>query len=264
MVVEFLNDLYNQGYNYGQLSMARSAVSSVVINTNNIPLGKNTLIKRYMKGVFEINPQLPRYKYIWDVSILLDYFRKLDDPKHLPVGMLGKKLALMLVILAGGQRCQTIHAINTKHIKVTHDRCYIPLYDTLKQTRQGHHLKPLSFSVYTQEPKLCVIYNLTNYLAKTKSNRSDEALFISYQKPYKPIKKDTLSGWCRQVMSNAGVDNFVTHSSRSAAASFASVRGASLKDICDACGWSSARTFANHYQKRIEDTRSIAQFVLPK
>lgn len=251
-VVEFLCDLHKKEYTYNQICMARSAVSSVVSAGSDLTIGKHPLVKRFMKGLFELNPQFPKYKFIWDVSILFRYFRMLDHPKELTLGILGKKLAMLICILAGGHRCQTIHAINVLDIKISNGVCYIPFYTKLKQTRRGHHLEPLKFTAY-HEPKLCVITHLTEYLKRTMDKRSDEALFISYQKPHKKVSKDTISRWVKEMMINAGVDpNFVSHSSRSAASSYAVDRcGISLKDICSACGWSNEKTFAGHYKKEI-------------
>ena len=263
-VIEFLNHLHQRKYTYYQICMARSALSNVISLKDNVPLGKHPFVKRFMKGIFEMDPKFPKYKFVWDVSILLNYFRELDEPKHLPMGLLGKKLAIMLTILAGGQRCQTIHAINTLHITITHGQCNIPLYTTLKQTRPGKHLKPLKFKVYSADPKLCVVTHLTLYLKMTKKFRTDESLFISYQKPYKAVSKDTISRWCREMMANSGIDTnlYVTHSSRAAAASFAKQKGVSLKDICEACGWSQERTFANHYDREIVQDVNIHEVVL--
>ena len=250
-VVEFLCDLHRRKYTYNQICMARSAVSSVVSSGSEMTIGKHPLVKRFMKGLFELNPQFPKYKFVWDLSILFRYFRMLDHPKELNLGILGKKLAMLLCILAGGQRCQTIHAINVLHIKISGGACYISFYTKLKQARRGHHLAPLKFTVY-HEPKLCVITHLTEYLKRTADKRSDEALFMSYQKPHKSVSKDTISRWVKEMMANAGINtNFVSHSCRSAASSKAAEQGISLKDICVACGWASERTFAAHYRKEI-------------
>jgi hypothetical protein len=35
------------------------------------------LIKRFMKGVFNQRPALPRYQHIWDVNIVLEYLASL-------------------------------------------------------------------------------------------------------------------------------------------------------------------------------------------
>ena len=262
-VVEFLCDLHIKGFTYYQICMARSAVSSVVSVSSVVTIGKHPLVKRFMKGLFELDPKFPRYKFVWDVSLLFRYMRMLDDPKNLSLELLGKKLAALICILAGGQRCQTVHAINTLHIKISGNICFIPFYTTLKQTRIGHHLAPLKFKVYNKEPKLCVITNLTEYLRKTLHKRTDAALFISYQKPHKAVSKDTISRWVKEMMTNAGIHpNFVSHSSRSAASSYAKTKGVSLRDICDACGWSNEKTFATHYQKDILG-HTMAEAMLP-
>ena len=50
------------------------------------PISNSSLIKRFMEGVFELCPSLPRYKYIWDVSIVLDFLRYYpNDDLSLPV-----------------------------------------------------------------------------------------------------------------------------------------------------------------------------------
>ena len=124
-------------------------------------------------------------------------------------------------------------------------------------------MKPLQFKVYCEE-KLCVIQNLSTYLARTREHRTGNELFISYQKPFKPVSKDTITRWVNDVMSKAGIDirKYVTHSCRSAASSFALKKKIPLRKILDSCGWSSEQTFAVHYKKRIRDDSTIAEQLL--
>ena len=140
---------------------------------------------------------------------------------------------------------------------------HLPIYDPIKQTRRGKHMKPLEFKVYVKEPKLCVIDNLSCYMAKTKHLRSSNPLFISFQRPHHAISKDTIARWCRQMMSNAGIDidKYTTHSCRSAASSCAKSRKVELKKILDSCGWTSERSFALHYDKHIQQD-TIAEMIL--
>ena len=263
-VADFLESLHKREKSYAQLCMARSALASFISFRDRVPLGKQPLIQRYMRGRFELAPQFPKYPLIWDVSILLNYFRKLGDPNLLSMKVLGKKLAMLISILAGGHRCQTIHAINTLDITITAGQCNIPFYTSLKQTRPGKHLKPMAFKVYTTEPALCVVNNLTCYSRKTKKVRTDSALFLSYQKPHKGVTKDTISRWSREMMSEAGIntDLYTTHSSRSAASSMAHQRGLPMRELCEACGWSREKTFAQHYNKELVKTLNVVDFVL--
>ena len=173
----------------------------------------------------------------------------------------------MIGILAGGQRSQTIHAINVMDIRATTEKCIIPIYNPIKQTRKGKHMKPLEFRVYQPDEKLCVVHNLTTYLDKTKSHRKSPFLFLSYQRLCHHVTKDTVTTWVNDVMNKAGIDTnkYLTHSCRAAASSFAAnKRNVPLKAIMDACGWSSASTFASHYNKEVDsiDIRTIGERIL--
>ena len=197
---------------------------------------------------------------------MLAVFLIISGDSHTKVNSLelcGKKLAILICLLAGGQRSQTVHAIKATDIVTTREKCIIPIYDPLKQTRRGKHMKPLEFKVYTKEPKLCVIDNLSCYLGKTRNLRSSSPLFISYQKPHKAVSKDTIARWCRNMTSSSGIDikRYTTHSCRSAASSMASSKRVVLRKIMDACGWASEKSFALHYQKCISDS-TIAEELL--
>ena len=260
-IVEFLVHLHSKGFTHDQICSARSAVA-VISDVENI--GKHPDIKRLMKGLFESNPTYPKYTCVWDVQILFNYLRKLPHQSVLPVKILCKKLAILLSLLAGGQRSQTIHKINILDIKINPEKCVIPIYDPVKQTRRGKHMKPMEFKVYPEEEKLCVIHNLTEYLQKTRSVRRYSALFLSYQRPYHAITKDTVTRWVNDMMIRAGIDmtRYVTHSCRAAASSFAKKRLVPVKKIMNACGWSSEGTFANHYHKDIINGRTIGEDML--
>ena len=249
-LIEFLTHLHTKGYSHDQLCTARSAVGALSHISN---IGKHPDVKRFFKGLFEMAPVLPRVVSVWNVTRVFDYLRKLPHQNELSLQLCGKKLAILICLLAGGQRSQTVHAIKATDIKVTSEKCFIPIYDPLKQTRRGKHIKPLEFKVYTKEPKLCVVSNLSAYFEKTRSIRSSSPLFISYIKPHKAVSKDTIARWCRDIMEKSGIDitKYTTHSCRSAASSMASTRNVELKKILEACGWSTEQSFAFHYQKTI-------------
>ena len=244
--------------------MARSAISVLIHTKGEKTFGKHPDVQRFMKGVFEMRPVFPRYQITWDINILFNYFRKIPHQKHLTFKVLGKKLAILIAVLAGGQRCQTIHSINALHIQVLNDKCIIPIYKTLKQTRVQSHLKPLEFKVYSKEPKLCIVDNLNLYLKKTGHLRKHSQLFLSMQKPHHPVSRDTISRWCKSIMMSAGIDTkkYTTHSSRSAASSYAKAKGVSLEKVVEACGWSNEKTFARFYDKAILNGTNIGESLL--
>ena len=260
-ILEFLVHLHSKGYNHSQICQARSAVGAISGIEN---LGKHPDIKRLMKGLFEIKPWFPKYSCVWDVRILFNYFRSLPHQRLLPLPLLSKKLAILICILAGGQRSQTIHAISALDLVVTSEKCIIPIYCKIKQTRQGAHMKPLEFKVYLDDEKLCVIQNLAVYLERTRPFREVPQLFLSYQKPHHPVSKDTITRWVNDIMTKAGIDTgkYVTHSCRAAASSFARKRKVPLKKIIDSCGWASEATFRQHYRKKITQDDTIGEGLL--
>ena len=89
-----MGELFNQGIGYGELNTARSALSTIVVLSNNASFGTHPLVCRFMKGVFEMRPSLPRYKDIWDASTVLEYLKTLHPPEDLTL----KELTLKLTI----------------------------------------------------------------------------------------------------------------------------------------------------------------------
>ena len=55
-----------QGCGYSVINTARSALSTI-INVDNLSIGKHSLVKKFVRGVYNIKPSLPRYT----VSLLL-------------------------------------------------------------------------------------------------------------------------------------------------------------------------------------------------
>ena len=212
--VDFLAYLFSQGKTYGQICLARSALSAILLNFTDT-FGKLPVVKRVMKGIFESKPQYPKYSIIWDVSSVFDTFKKLPHQRDLSIELLSKKLVLLIALLAGGQRMQTIQRIDLKDIKVYPEKIVIPIMDPLKQTKPNKHMKPLVFHSYPIDEKLCVTSNLREYLEKTLPFRAHSKLFLSYIKPHKPVTKDTIARWCKSMLqkSNIDINKYSSHSS---------------------------------------------------
>ena len=85
---------------------------------------------------------------------------------------------------------------------------------------------------------------------RTKEFRSSEnaQLFISF-KSFKPVTKQTLARWLKEVLKMSGVNtnHYKAHSFRGAGLSEAYHKGASLNQIIEAGNWSSAETFKRFY-----------------
>ena len=221
--INFLGELFNQGIGYSGLNTARSALSTIVVLSNNASFGTHPLVCRFMKGVFEMRPSLPRYKDIWDVSTVLEYLKTLHPPEDLTLKELTLKLTMLLALLSA-QRCQTLQALSIGNMVLTDEKCSFHFSKPLKTSRPGKHLDPPVVTSFTPDASLCVITILQAYLNKTQTLRGNcEQLLISFQKPYKGVTIDTISRWLRIVLKLAGIDTakFTGYSTRAASTSAA-------------------------------------------
>ena len=184
--LKFLTDLYKAGKCYSALNTARSALSSFIFSESGLPIGKSNLLRRFFKGVFELQPIRPRYRYIWDVSIVLDMLRFYHPNEHLPLSILSHKCA-MLLALSSMQRAQTLVSINVGNIKIYSDSILIPIDKMLKHFRVNFDSCTIHLKKY-DDLNICPCDVLKHYIEKTREIRGEHTqLFISYTRPFKPI-----------------------------------------------------------------------------
>ena len=250
--IDFLAQLFEQNLSYSAIITARSALSIILTHTDGTSFGDNRLVSRFLKGVFETKPALPKYKKIWDVGKVLIYLRSLTLNADISLKQLTHKLVMLLALLTG-QRCQTIHNLDIQLMQKLPGKYVFTIGEKLKHTRPGTHQRPIELMSYADK-NLCVVQHLDEYIRRTTSIRANNSqLLISFIKPYNPVSKDTVARWIKQVLRDAGIDtsNYTSHSSRAAATSYGFEKGTRITEILDAAGWSNAQTFASYYQKPI-------------
>ena len=88
-------------------------------------------------------------------------------------------------------------------------------------------------------------------------------MFITYNRPFRRVSRETISCWVKFVLTDSGIDTlrFKPHSTRAASTSAASNASVSLDDILHTAGWSSESTFAKFYNKRIVRENTFADKV---
>ena len=94
--LEILTYLYRQGLGYSAINTARSALSAVITLGDKTTFGEHPLVTRFLKGIFEIKPSLPRYSVVWDVGTVLKYLQTLRPISDLPLKQLTTKLVMLL------------------------------------------------------------------------------------------------------------------------------------------------------------------------
>ena len=229
-----------------------------------VPFGQLPLVKRFMKGIFELRPALPRYNSIWDVGVVFSYFRGRPSASELKLKELTLKLAFLLSLLSG-QRCQTIKYLTLENMELSSTKCVFKITDKIKQTRVGTLVPPSIFLPYATDDKLCIITHLKEYINRTNQFRNcSPQLLLSYVKPYKPASKDTIARWCKSVLAAAGIDvsKFKSYSTRAASTSYLADNNASLKNIMLSAGWSNEKTFQQYYHKPTESEFNFGTAIL--
>lgn len=150
-------------------------------------------------------------------------------------------------------------------MELTTDKCIFHITDKVKQTRIRTYIPPPSFVAYRKDKKLCIISHLQEYLKRTTPFRKDsKQLLLSYVKPHGPVRKDTISRWCKSVLSSAGIDTskFKGHSTRAASSTHLADNDINIKDIMLSTGWSNERIFQQFYHKPSDPEFNFGQEIL--
>ena len=89
-----------------------------------------------------------------------------------------------------------------------------------------------------------MVQHLREYIHQTDALRKDHSqLLLSYVKPFRPVARDTVSRWVKQVLQYAGIDitKYSAHSCRAASTSNVKVKDLNITEIMKRAGWSTAR-----------------------
>ena len=104
---------------------------------------------------------------------------------------------------------------------------------------------------------VCPVKLFKHYIDVAKSFRgSITCLFITTSKAYRPASKVTLARWIKTVLHDASIDMtiFTPDSTRSASTSKAATK-VPIETVLKTGDWRSMRTFANYYNKQIDDSQ---------
>ena len=222
------------------------------------------MVIKFMRGIFQLKPSLPRYSSTWDIKALFDVWAPTDFTS-LSLKALSMRLATLLALLTG-QRLQTLTALKTTKMVLKDDNVEFYIDELLKTSTESAHMSSISLNRYDSCPNLCIVKHLSHYVSRTSSLRIDDRLLISFNKPYKGVSKDTLSRWIKSTLCEAGIDVavFSAHSTRAASSSAAmkALQGRPIDAILRAGNWASAKTFARYYNKPINSDLNFCDLIL--
>ena len=265
-ILEFLS-FQSKTVGYSAVATARSALSTFV-KIDGVKVGDHPLVSRFMTGLFNQKPALPRYTETWNPQIVLNYLKTFPTTGTLSLKQLTQKLVMLMALLSA-QRTQTLQKLSLEEMSTSPGKYIFHISSLLKQTSakggQNRHLFPITFTSYNVDKRLCVVELLTAYIERTTSLRkSTKQLLICYVAPHGPASKDTISRWIRQTMKDAGINTsvFKPHSTRGAATSAAKAANVPIHEIMNTAGWRSDSTFAKFYDRPITNESNFAEAVL--
>ena len=119
-------------------------------------LGQLPVVKRFIKGVLERHPRLPKYKHIWNVKIVLNIFRHQCLPAALRRKTLSVKVAFLMYCLSV-YSCHIIKVLSSNSMWVLEDEYILFVNHRVKQTRVGFHIKPIPVLKYSCDIKIFIV-----------------------------------------------------------------------------------------------------------
>ncbi|XP_037299426.1 uncharacterized protein LOC119190770 [Manduca sexta] len=257
-IIRYLTVRFQEGLSYGSLNCLRSALAFII----GPHLGSDNNIKRLFRGFYKLRPPRPKYNSTWDVSCLLDYIEnnyiqqtKLEDMT---------KKTVTLLMLATGQRAQTMALININNTIVRDDCINIKIDKLIKTSGPNRYQPFLTIPFFNSRVGICPAKAVIDYINITKKLRSSDKLFISTKKPYRGVTSNTISRWVKNTMKECGIDinTFSAHSTRHAATSAAYKRGVNIDDIRRTAGWTGeSTTFARFYMRPVINNKSFAEAI---
>ena len=158
----FFMYIFECGNEYSSINSAQSALSAILPTCDGIPFGKQHLVSKFCRGVFQLRPSLPCYAFTWDTRKLLSYYRQIQENSELTLKQLTLKLATILALIMS-QRAQNIHSLDINCMKIESDVITFPFPTLLKHSRPRHHLKPIPLKEYHVK-KLCPVDLINTYL----------------------------------------------------------------------------------------------------
>ena len=134
----------------------------------------NPLVSRFMSGLFNLKPALPRYTVTWNPQIVLNHLKTYPTTGNLSLKQLTQKLVMLMALLSA-QRTQTLQKLSLEEMSASPGKYIFHISSLLKQTSakggQNRHLFPITFISYNVDKRLCVVELLTAYIERTASLR---------------------------------------------------------------------------------------------
>ena len=99
-------------------------------------------------------------------------------------------------------------ALDLNFKKQSQDCLSFVIAEHLKTSKPGKSLE-VKFISLPEDPSLCTMSTLAEYILRTEKLRSSSKLFISFIRPHKPVITSAVGRWIKSVLSSADIDTSV-------------------------------------------------------
>ena len=130
-LILFLTELYKEGKQYSTINSYRSSISVSHQHVEGAPIGKHPTVIRFMQGIFNSRPPMPRYSFVWDIEVVLGHIKSMPSSSQLSIQQLSWKL-VTLMALTNADRASDLHlkkflskflGYPRRDVQVLHGKC---------------------------------------------------------------------------------------------------------------------------------------------
>ncbi len=283
----FLQELLDKGRAFSTVKVYLAAISACHVGIDRNTIGQHPLVCRFMRDARRLNrvskPLIPP----WDLSVVLN---ALSQPPFEPVDnidlkLLSLKVALLLA-LSTVKQVSELHALSSHNscmlfaadfsrISLKTNPAFVPkVSESAFACRQvdllAFHPLPFSTSEEVRLHCLCPVRALCHYVDRTKKERKNNQLFVSWADSHKgkPISRQRLSHWVVEAiilsynsMGLSPPEGLRAHGARGLSTLWALFKGVSIQDICVAASWALPHIFVRFYRLDVTEP-SLAHSIL--
>ena len=281
-VVDYLVWLWeDQGLSLSSVKAHRSMLSSVF--QFKLPaLGEDRVLQDLLRSFAIERPRRPQAPPSWDLDVVLRHLMSLafEPLESVSLRALTKK-TLFLVSLATAKRVSEIQALSKTVAAIGNDLVVSFLPHFIAKTERADAPVSRSFCVLSLREfagdleegcLLCPVRALNIYLRRTSSVVvRASSLFVSPRSPSRPISKNAVSCFLREVISEAGAVRqdvaapLRAHSVRGVTTSVSFLRNWSISKVLEAATWRLNSVFTSFNFSDIsyvfQGLRSLCPFV---
>ena len=200
----------------------------------------------------------------WDLSKVLTY---LVSPAFEPLSQALTMKTLFFLALATAKRVGELQALSSIVTFVAGDACFSYIPQFVAKSESLTRSIPRSFLVTSladfaagldTDLLLCPVRVLRLYLLRARSlSPGRHRLFVSPRRPTRPLSKNAVSFFLREVISAAGaarpqVGSLRTHEVRSVSSSVTFHRNWSVTSVLESATWASSSVFSSFYLRDIQ------------